>query len=415
MSLELFIAKRIYSNSDEKQRVSRPAIRIAMLGIIIGLAVMIISIAVVMGFKSEVSAKVIGFGSHVQVISLTQDQNMELLPILSTDSLEKVIREDKQIAHIQRYTTRMGMLKTKDDFRGIQFKGVDENYDYTFFKQYLKEGKIPKFSSKESTNDLLISRRIASDLKLKVGGKVFAYFVNSDGMRARKFTICGIYETNLTEYDRNTVLTDIYTIRKLNNWGSDMSTGFEISIKDFEQVSTVTDRLQSKISNVPDKNGCVYGVFSIKQLAPNIFSWLGVLDMNVIMILILMICVASFTVMSGLLIIMLERINMIGILKALGATNYSVRKIFINFSIMLVGRGMLWGNLIGIALCFIQSQLHIVHLDSSVYYLNAVPIRFEWMLIAGVNIITLAISLIVIFGSSFIIGISKPAQSIRFE
>ena len=418
MNFERFIAKRIYANTDEKRQISRPAIRIALIGIIIGMAVMIVSIAVVMGFKSEVSSKVVGFGSHLQVISVTLDQDRQLMPVLTTDSLERVIRRNPQVAHVQRYATKMGMLKTSDDFRGIQFKGVGEEYDLTFFKQYLKDGELPVFSSKESKNQLLVSQRIASDLHIKTGDKVYAYFVNDKGMRARRFTVCGIYETHLSEYDRNIVLTDIYTIRKLNNWEPDQSSGFEIAIKQFELLKQVTDELGSKISKINkvyDRDGCMYGVFNIRQLAPNIFSWLGVLDMNVIMILVLMICVASFTVMSGLLIIMLERINMIGVLKSLGATNFSVRKIFVNFSVMLVGRGMLWGNIIGLLICFIQSQFHVVRLNPSVYYLDAVPIRYDWLLFALVNVITLVISFIVVFGSSYLMSISKPARTMRFD
>ncbi|MBO4564377.1 MAG: ABC transporter permease [Bacteroidaceae bacterium] len=415
MSFERFIAKRIYAQTDEKRQISRPAIRIALIGIIIGMAVMIVSIAVVMGFKSQVSSKVVGFGAHIQVLSLTQGEDYELLPVLTTDSLERVIRRNPQVADVQRFATKMGMLKTQDDFRGIQFKGVDEGYDLSFFRQYLKEGKIPQFSSKEATNQLLVSQRIASDLHIQAGDKVYAYFVNESGMRARRFTVCGIYETHLSEYDRNVVMTDIYTIRRLNNWDSDMSTGFEITIKDYDRLDDVTQELVYKINKVYDKNGCMYGAFSIRQLAPHIFSWLGVLDMNVIMILVLMICVASFTVMSGLLIVMLERINMIGILKSLGATNRSVRQVFINFSVMLVGRGMLWGNVIGLALCFLQSQFHLVRLDPAVYYLDAVPIRFDWLLFLLVNAITLIISFIVIFGSSYLMSISRPAQTMRFE
>lgn len=413
--MELFIAKRIYSGNDDGHQVSRPAIRIAMLGIIIGLAVMIISISVVMGFKKEVSEKVIGFGSHLQVLSLTQDLNGELLPVLTTDSLEKVIRKDPQVEHIQRYVSKLGMLKTNDDFRGIQFKGVGEDYDMSFFAQYIKEGELPNVSSEEASNELLISQKIASDLSLKTGDKVFAYFVGSQNMRARRFTICGIYETNLTEYDRNVVVTDIYTIRKLNNWESDMSSGFEIAISDFDQVEIVTERLVAQINHRIDPNGCTYGVFNIKELSPNIFSWLGVLDMNVVMILVLMLLVASFTVVSGLLIIMLERIQMIGLLKAMGATDNSIRHIFADFSVMLVGRGMIWGNVIGLALCFLQRQFHFVSLDPSVYYLSAVPIEFNWFLIVMVNVLTLVVSSLVIFGASHLMGISKPAKSIRFD
>ena len=425
MNFPLFIARRIYSGRDSSHAVSQPAIRIALAGIVTGLAVMIVSICVVMGFKHEVASKVIGFGSHIQVVSLTQDQYMQRMPILTTDSLEQVVAHSADdllpggvaspISHVQRYAIKMGMLKTDDDFLGLQFKGAGEDYDTTFFASYMVDGRLPRFSSTEASNDLMISRRTADDLGLSVGDRVFAYFVGNDDMRARRFTVCGIFETNLSEYDRSVVLTDIYTIRKLNGWDADQSSGFEVQLTDFDHLDAVTDCLLEQVGHTIDGAGCTYGVFNIRELAPNIFSWLGVLDVNVIMILVLMICVASFTVASGLLIIMLERIQMIGVLKALGATNNAVRKVFVDFAIMLVGRGMIWGNIIGLALCWLQSRFHLVSLDASVYYIDSVPIRFNWILIIAVNIITLVISSVVIFGSSYLMGISRPARTMRFE
>mgnify|MGYP002622034823 CR=1 FL=1 len=426
MNFPLFIARRIYSGRDSSHAVSQPAIRIALAGIVVGLAVMIVSICVVMGFKHEVASKVIGFGSHIQVISLTQDQYMQRMPVLTTDSLEQAVRHAADelpligmaaspISHVQRYAVKMGMLKTNDDFLGLQFKGAGEDYDSTFFAAYTTEGRLPRFSSSEASNDLMISRRTANDLGLNVGDRVFAYFVGNDDMRARRFNVCGIYETNLSEYDRSVVLTDIYTIRRLNGWDANQSSGFEVQITDFDLLDAVTDCIHQKVGRTIDDAGCTYGVFNIRELAPNIFSWLGVLDVNVIMILVLMICVASFTVASGLLIIMLERIQMIGVLKALGATNNAVRRVFVNFAIMLVGRGMVWGNIIGLTICWLQSRFHIIGLDASVYYIDSVPIRFNWILIIAVNIITLVISSVVIFGSSYLMGISRPARTMHFE
>ena len=194
-----------------------------------------------------------------------------------------------------------------------------------------------------------------------------------------------------------------------------MASGYEISVDNFDRMEETTKSLLYKVNAVPDRNGALYGAFSIKELAPQIFSWLNILDVNVLMILILMICVASFTIISGLLIIMLERINMIGILKALGATNMSVRRVFIDFSVIMVGRGMLWGNAVGLVLCFVQKMFHVVKLDSSVYYIDSVPIQFNWLYIVGINVLTIVISAIVIFGSSFLISVSKPARTMNFE
>ena len=415
MSFELFIAKRIYADkAEDGKRFSRPAIRIAMLGVAIGLAVMIISLAVVLGFKYEVSSKVTGFGSHIQVLSLTQTQDYEMLPILANDTLIQKVRKVRGIDHIQKFATKIGILKTEEDFRGVTFKGVGEDYDLSFFEKCLVDGEIPKFSSKEAINEILLSKQVATDLGVKVGDKIFAYFMSEESMKARRFKVAGIFATNMKDYDRNYALIDIYTARKLNGWDDEMASGLEITVNDFEQVGTLTDKLQFIHKNT-DRNGVTYGVFSIKDIAAHTFSWLAVLDMNVVMILVLMILVSTFTVVSGLLIIMLERINMIGTLKVLGATNKAVRRIFINFSIMLVGKGLLWGNVVGLLLCWLQQAFHLVSLDATIYYIDSVPIKFDWLLIAAVNVVTLLISTIVIWGSSHLISIGKPSQTIRYE
>lgn len=426
MNFELFIARRIYSDREAARGVSRPAIRIALAGIVVGLAVMIISICVVMGFKQEVADKVVGFGSHIQVVSLTQDEYQQRMPVVTSDSLVQVVAatadewaerhgRTSPVSHIQRFAVRMGMLKTDDDFLGLQFKGVGEDYDTTFFKTYLDEGRLPRFGSDEASGDLLISRYISKTLNISTGDRVFAYFISGNDMRARRFNVCGIYETNLSEYDRSTVLTDIYTIRRLCNWDTDQSSGLEVLLTDFDGMESLTDAMNAVVGHSPDRDGCTYGVFHVKELAPHIFSWLGVLDVNVIMILVLMICVASFTVASGLLIIMLERIQMIGTLKALGAGNGAVRRVFANFAIMLVGQGMVWGNIVGLLLCYVQYRFHIVALDASVYYIDSVPVRFYWPLIIAVNVITLIIAAAVIFGASHIMSIDRPAKTLRWD
>lgn len=415
MSYELFIAKRIYADKAEGgSRFSRPAIRIAMLGVTIGLAVMIVSLAVVLGFKHEVSSKVTGFGSHIQVLSLTQNQNYEMLPVLTNDTLIRKVKRVKGVNRVQRFATKLGILKTEENFRGLNFKGVGEDYDLSFFNNSLVEGQMPKFSSREASNEILLSQKVASDLGVKCGDKIFAYFMGEESMRARRCKIAGIFATNMNDYDKNYVITDIYTVRKLNGWDEDMSSGLEVMVTDFDNVDELTRKLQF-LHQGTDRNGVTYGVFSIKDIAAHTFAWLAVLDMNVVMILVLMILVSAFTVVSGLLIIMLERINMIGTLKVLGATNVSVRRIFIHFSIMLVGKGLLWGNFFGLLFCWIQQQFRVVSLDASVYYIDSVPIQFNWWLILAINAITLLISTLVIWGSSHLISIGKPSETIRYE
>ncbi len=415
MSLANFIARRLYSDREVRNRISRPAVLIAMLGICVGVVIMIVSIAVAYGFKREVTAKVVGFGSDIQVLSLTQDQNYQLLPVITSDSLKRVVMSAGGIKSVNEFASVVGMIKTDDDFEAVQFKGYGEKYDLSFFRQYLQEGKVPQLSSRESKNQLLISRTISDALGLKVGDKVFTYFVGNGNMRARRFTVCGIYQTNLTDYDKNVVVTDIYTVRRLNGWEDDESSGYQISVNDFSQVDLITGRLVSLINHHYDRKGCTYGAFSIKELVPSIFSWLGVLDMNVVMILVLMLCVSVFTIMSGLLIVMLERINMVGVLKALGATNFMVRKIFMHFSIRVVGEGIIIGNVVALGLLAVQYFFHLMQLDASVYYIDFVPVQFEWLMFIGVDVITVIISAIVIFGSSFFMSLGKPAETIRFE
>ncbi len=386
-----------------------------MAGIAVGLMVMIVSLAVVMGFKREVSQKVIGFGSHIQLCSLTQTTDYVMMPVLTTDSLERVVRKIDGIDHIQKYATTLGILKTEDNFVGLTFFGIGEDYDRTFFERSMVEGEMPKFSSKESGNKIMISRKVANSLNVEVGDKIYAYFMGSKNLRARRFVIKGIYETNLSDYDSNYAFTDIYTVRKLNGWDDTMSSGYQMTVKNFDDVDWINEHVRAKICIHLDSNGATYGSFSIRQMAAHTFAWLEVLDMNVLMILILMICVSSFTIVSGLLIIMLERINMIGTLKALGATNMTIRRIFVNFSVMLVGKGLIIGNLLGLLFCWLQDTFHIVKLDASIYYIDSVPIEYNWIYFIAVNLITLIISSLVIFGSSFLISLSKPVKAMRFE
>ena len=385
-----------------------------MLGVAIGVAVMLISLAVVLGFKHEVSSKVIGFGSHIQVLSLTQNQNYEMMPVLTNDTLIRKVKKVQGVGRIQKFATKIGILKTEENFRGLTFKGVGEDYDLSFFRNSMVDGKMPKFSAKEASNEILLSQKVAGDLGVKVGDKIFAYFLGEESMRARRLKVAGIFATNMNDYDKNYVITDIYTVRKLNGWDEEMSSGLEVTVNDFDRVEELTDKLQF-IHKGTDRNGVTYGVFSIKDIAAHTFAWLSVLDMNVVMILVLMILVSAFTVVSGLLIIMLERINMIGTLKVLGATNASVRKIFIQFSVMLVGQGLLWGNVLGLLFCWLQQKFHLISLDATVYYIDSVPIQFNWWLILAINVATLLISTLVIWGSSHLISIGKPSETIRYE
>ncbi len=414
MNLELFIAKKIHFSQKEGKRTSLPAIKIAITGIALGLAVMILSLAIIIGFKKEIRNKVIGFGSNIQITNFDRNSSFETEPIAINDSLLAMIKQFLGVRHISPFSTKPGILKTETDFQGIVLKGVDQTYDWTFFRDNLKEGELPSFDGKRASTDILMSQHMANLLKLKVGDSFLTYFVQ-DNVKARKFHITGIYDTGFVDYDKLFVITDIRQITSLNDWEKDEVSGYEIMIDKFDNLDLVTEGLDEALDEETDKSGNSYYVRSIKELNPEIFAWLDVLDINVVVIIILMLTVAGFTMISGLLIIILERTNMIGILKALGESNANIRKIFLYVSFFLISKGMLWGNIIGIALCLLQSRFNIVSLDPETYYLNSVPIDLNIMAWLLLNIGTLIVSMFMMLAPSYLITKIAPAKSIRFE
>ena len=415
MNWKLFIARRIYKKNEGGREVSKPAVRIAMLGIAIGLAIMIVSIAVVIGFKHQVRDKVVGIGSDIVISNFEAQNTYETSPIVANDSLFAQLQTLEGVRHLQRYSTKPGMIMTDTDFEGMVLKGISTEYDLSFIKRHLIEGEIPLFTDTVASQQVLISQTNALKLKLKVGDKIYTYFVDDDHIRARRLTIAGIYQTNFTTYDELFLISDLYTVNRLNNWKTDQVSGVEIQVKDYDKLEDVRELVHEKVDVQTDKYGGIYFTQSIEDLHPEIFAWLGLLDMNVWVILILMIGVAGFTMISGLLIIILERTNMIGVLKALGANNWSIRNIFLNFSMFLIGRGMLIGNVIGLLLCFLQYQFHIIKLDPSTYYVSYVPIEMNWGIFILLNVCTFIVSVLMLIGPSYLIAHIHPAKSIRFE
>ena len=415
MNWKLFIARRIYKKNEGGREVSKPAVRIAMLGIAIGLAIMIVSIAVVIGFKHQVRDKVVGIGSDIVISNFEAQNTYETSPIVANDSLFAQLQTLEGVRHLQRYSTKPGMIMTDTDFEGMVLKGISTEYDLSFIKRHLIEGEIPLFTDTVASQQVLISQTNALKLKLKVGDKIYTYFVDDDHIRARRLTIAGIYQTNFTTYDELFLISDLYTVNRLNNWKTDQVSGVEIQVRDYDKLEDVRELVHGKVDVQTDKYGGIYFTQSIEDLHPEIFAWLGLLDMNVWVILILMIGVAGFTMISGLLIIILERTNMIGVLKALGANNWSIRNIFLNFSMFLIGRGMLIGNVIGLLLCFLQYQFHIIKLDPSTYYVSYVPIEMNWGIFILLNICTFIVSVLMLIGPSYLIAHIHPAKSIRFE
>ena len=415
MNFPLFIAKRIYTDNKSKRHVSKPVIRFATLGVAIGLAVMIISVCVVLGFKHTIRDKVVGFGSHIQVADFLTLQSSEQYPIQMNDSMMKVLSEIEGVNHVQRYAFKQGILKTDNDFLGVVFKGVGPEFDSTFIHQNMIEGYIPSFSDKSSGNKLVISKTIANQLKLKIDQKIFCYFIDYQGVRARRYTIAGIYETNLSQYDKVICITDLYSVVKLNGWEVDQASGAELTVHDFNRINEVEDRIISQVNRTVDKYGETYSSQTIKEQNPAIFSWLDLLDMNVWIILALMTAVAGVTMISGLLIIILERTNMIGVLKAMGARNKTIRQTFLWFAAFIIGRGLLWGNVLGLGLLLLQKYTSMIKLDPSTYYVSTVPVEINIPLIILINIATMIICVLVLIAPSYLISHIHPVKAIRYE
>ena len=418
MNLEFFLAKRIHFSDDrgDEGRVTPPLIRIAMVGIAIGLAVMIAAVAVVVGFKKEVRNKVIGFDSHIQLSNFDSNNSYESTPIAVSDSLRDALLNTKGVRRIEGFATKSGIIKTETDFQGIVLKGVGADFDTTFLKSHLVEGQMIHFDSGTVSNQILISRTLANLLRFSCGESFNVYFyVNGQNIRARTFSIKGIYDTGFSDYDKLFAFCDIQQLRRINEWEDDMYSRVAIFIDNYSDLDFLTDELYFSLIDKKDRLGNIYYIRSIKELNPMIFNWLAILDSNVAVILALLIIVSSFTMISGLLIIILERTSMIGILKALGQANYSIRKVFLNVSFFLIAKGMFWGNVVGLGVCLLQYNFHWIKLDPEIYYIDSVPIDLNLAYFLLINVGSLAISMLMMVAPSYLITKIEPAKSIRFE
>ena len=415
MNFSFFIAHKLYKDKGGRQHVSRPAITIATAGVAIGLVVMLLSVFVVLGFKHTISDKVIGFGSHIQVTNFMTQMSSDQAPIAMNDSMIKVIGGIEGVKHVERFAYKQGILKTDSDFLGVMFEGVAQEYDTTFIHQNMVAGSIPKFSDSQSGNHILISQNIADKLKVNAGDRIFAYFIDENGVRMRRFTIQGIYQTNLSQYDQVMCFADLYTTVKLNAWQPDQVSGAAITVNDFKQLDEVESRFVEKINRTEDRYGETYATQTIRDINPQIFSWLDLLDMNVWIILVLMVSVAGVTMISGLLIIILERTTMIGVLKALGTRNKTIRHIFLWFAAFIIGRALLIGNAIALGMALLQQWTGIIKLDPATYYVSTVPVEINIPLLIILNVATLLISLFVLIAPSYLISHIHPAKSMRYE
>ena len=406
MNVEYFIAKRLFTAKEENNSYTKPILRIAILAIALSVAIMLLSVMVVTGFKNDISDKIIGFGSHITISSFSDNQSYETTPIQISDSLYSSILEYPGVKQINTFATKAGIIKANDEILGVILKGVSFNYDWTFFNNNLIAGKCFKVNDSIKTNQVLISENSANILQLGVGDDLIMYFVQ-DPPRVRKFEISGIYNTALYDFDKLFVIGDIKHIQSLNSWGDSSVGGVEISVNNFNNLDQITQKIYEKIPYNLNAQ-------SIKEKTPQIFDWLDLQDVNVRIILILMLIVGGVNMITALLILILERTKMIGLLKAMGANNWSVRRVFLYSSLHLIVKGLFWGNFIALGLAFIQKRFSIISLDPNIYYMSKVPINFDFTNIVLLNIGTIIVCYLILILPSIIITKITPVKAIRF-
>ena len=417
LNLELFIARKILSGNNHAN-ISKPIIKIAKIAIAISVAMMILSVAIVTGFKSTIRNKVIGFGAHLQMVNYEINSSYEMSPInKNVDCIHK-IKKLKGIKHVQAFAIKSGIIKTKDKVQGVVLKGIGSDFDWTFFKDNLVEGNTFKIRDDSPTNNVYISKYFANLLNLKLGQIFTTSFIpksTTESIRYRVFKVAGIYCTNFEEYDKKIILADISHIQKLNNWNKNQIGGYEISIDDFDKLPQMAQAVQDEVGYGFLPDGSKLKLQTITELNPQIFDWLSLLDMNVWVILILMILVAGMNMISGLLVIILEKTNMIGILKSLGAKNVSIRKIFLYNAAFIVGWGLIWGNILGVGLCVLQYYFKIIPLNAESYFISYVPINLQIIPLVLLNIGTLVVTILMLLLPSYIVTSISPATAIKFE
>lgn len=412
MNLELFIARRLFGARKSGKRISRPAVTIAQWGVAVGIAIMTISMCIVVGFKHEIRNKIIGFVGHIQVCNYVTGTNGELPITVTTDDIDKITAKNG-IGHVQKFVRKPGLIAAGNEYEGVLVRGIGSDYDTSFFSSHITEGEMPAFTDTAASNSIVLSRALANKLNSNVGDKVDIYFMQ-DGIKIRRMTLVAVFETHLNELDATLALTDIYTMRRINKWNSDESSGIEIAVPDHEELETARDNVLSVMNEIAIEHNEQLYVQTVEEMNPHMFAWLDVLDGTVWIILVLVLGIAGFTGISGLLILILEKTNFIGILKALGAKNTSIMKTFLYYAMFIIVRGILWGNIIGISLCLIQKQTNIISLDPEMYYMRYVPIEFTWWLLP-MNILMFIISVSMLVLPSMLISYIKPTKAIKFE
>lgn len=414
MNLEFFIARRTAASTPG----NKPGVmvRIAVVSVALSVAVMILSLAVIMGFKREVTYKLTGFAAHAVVTDIRGVGTLDSEPVRRTEALERVIRGVEGFAAMHPYAVKGGIVKTPDAVQGVMLKGVDTAYDWSFFAGNLQEGALPRVGDSLRNKDLLISRRMADKLQLGVDDRVEMLFVEpGERPRRDRFRISGIYASGMDELDDVTALTDLRNVQRLAEWGADEISGYEVYTDDFAKVDVFSRRLGRTLLYDESDDTQNLAVSSVRELYPNIFDWLAAHDVNAAVIIGIMLVVAFFNMTSALLILVLERTRMIGLLKTLGMRNGALRRIFLYRAAFITLRGLLWGNAAGLLLCAIQKYFHVVKLSSEGYLLSEVPIALEWgwWLALNAGVVAVIVALLVL--PTYILSSVKPEQTIRYE
>ena len=410
MNYELFVAKRIISGKEYKSSISSPIIKIAITAISLGLVIMLIAIATGDGLREKIRNKISGFKGHIQITKYDANtSDISLIPIDKNQNFYPKFSNIKGIKSIQIYANQVGLIRTKTDFEGIIFKGVSTDYDWTFFNEYLIAGKVPNFNQKR-TRDVLLSTTIVDRLKLKLNDTInVAFFKNKTSKLPsnRKLVITGIYNTGFLEFDKNIMIGDIRQIQRLNRWNENEVGGFEVILENFDDLEIIGAEVYNEIDSTLDAT-------SIDSSYPGLFEWIELFDNNTWFIIIIMILVAGINMITALLVLILERIPMVGILKAMGSSNWSIRKIFLYNASYLIFIGLFWGNLIGLILLFAQKYIGFFTLDPATYYVTEVPVSIDFLAVLFLNIGTLVLCFIMLIIPSIIISKIQPSTSIKF-
>jgi lipoprotein-releasing system permease protein len=414
MNLPYFIARRLIKGRREGTSFSRPINVIAVIGIAMGLAVMILAVAILTGFKQEIREKVVGFGSHIQIMNFDSNISFETTPISDTHKFVQRIKQLPGVRHVEVFATKAGIIKTDKEWQGVVLKGIGSDFDWSYFSSNMVAGSVFTVSDTGRTDKVIISKKISDMLNLKTGDSFAMHFVQ-DPPRMRKFTVSGIYETSLEEFDKMFVFCDIGHIKRLNGWEDDQVSGFEIFIEDFDRLDEMTLAIRDIIGYRITEDESKFKVTNIRIRYPQIFDWLNFQDINVIIIILLMLIVAGFNMISGLLILILEKTNMIGILKALGSEDTTIRRVFLYQAAYLIGKGLLWGNLIGIGLAVLQLKTGIITLDPSSYYIKTVPVNLDLIHVLLLNAGTMAAIVVMLLVPSQLISRITPVKAIRYD